>query len=327
MNLFNDDCLKVMRTLPDNSVDAIVTDPPYGILKHKIEQPVDIKLFFAECARILKPNSFICYFGQQPTLTEWNQHAFRYFNYKTEIIWYKRQRSSAMTDIGRVYENIMVCVKGGRKINPVTRRYCDVKESLAEFTEWHTIDRAFSEFATLLKDESKFSEAVRFISSIDRTQFRAKEVTNRNAFVTCPEVNFQFGRRLTNVKAAAKGLLPQNLISFTPHNKQSLDMSGEGKGDHNVKHPTVKPIQLMEYLLDLLTQPGDVVFDPFMGSGTTGIACKNLERDFIGVELDAEYFQMAQQRIEAAAPAAQNPIVAQPIQPAAKVEEDQLRLI
>jgi len=325
MNLFNDDCLKVMRTLPDNSVDAIVTDPPYGILKHKIEQPVDIKLFFAECARILKPNSFICYFGQQPTLTEWNQHAFRYFNYKTEIIWYKRQRTSPMNDIGRVYENIMVCVKGGRKVNPVTRRYCDVKESLAEFTEWETLKTSINTIKKYLSDPSKFSEVMDYLNGVEMHRFFTRP-DRRNALVTISSIIQKAPRDLDQMKTLVNGQKPQNLISFTPHNKQLYDASGGCGGDHNVKHPTVKPIELMEYLLDLMTQPGDVVFDPFMGSGTTGIACKNLERDFIGVELDAEYFQMAQQRIEAAAPAAQNPIVAQPIQPAAKVEENQLRL-
>jgi len=326
MNLFNDDCLKVMRTMPDNSVDAIVTDPPYGILKHKIEQPVDINLFFAECARILKPNSFICYFGQQPTLTEWNQHAFRYFNYKTEIIWYKRQRSSPMNDIGRVYENIMVCVKGKRKVNPVTRPFCDVKESLAEFNQFQNLGKIISSFRVIMRDQSRLGEFVSYFDAVDRTRFYSYPKKGNEFAVHSSQLSETDGL-FSVLRSVVKGISPQNLISFSPHNKQGKDMSGEGKGDHNVKHPTVKPIELMEYLLDLMTQPGDVVFDPFMGSGTTGIACKNLERDFIGVELDAEYFEMAQQRIEAAAPAAQNPIVAQPIQPAAKVEEDQLRLI
>jgi hypothetical protein len=231
-----------------------------------------------------------------------------------------------MNDIGRVYENIMVCVKGKRKVNPVTRPYCDVKKTLSDFTEWHTIERLVSEFGTLLTDESKFKQAVAFLGSFDKSAFYYPATANRNDYVTSQKDCKQMSRRLANIKSGVKGLLPQNLISFISHNKQSLDMSNEGKGDHNVKHPTVKPIELMEYLLDLMTQPGDVVFDPFMGSGTTGIACKNLERDFIGIELDPEYFQIAQQRIEAAAPAAQNPIVAQPIQPAAKVEENQLRL-
>jgi site-specific DNA-methyltransferase (adenine-specific) len=63
-------------------------------------------------------------------------------------------------------------------------------------------------------------------------------------------------------------------------------------------HPTVKPLKLMEYLCTLTKTPtGGIVLDPFMGSGTTGIACKNTGRDFIGIELDREYFEIAKHRI------------------------------
>ena len=62
-------------------------------------------------------------------------------------------------------------------------------------------------------------------------------------------------------------------------------------------HPTVKPIAIMEYLCKLASRPGAVVLDPFMGSGTTGIACKQLNREFIGIERDPEYFKIAETRI------------------------------
>jgi site-specific DNA-methyltransferase (adenine-specific) len=62
-------------------------------------------------------------------------------------------------------------------------------------------------------------------------------------------------------------------------------------------HPTVKPIALMEYLVKLVCPVNGVVLDPFMGSGTTGIACKNLGRRFIGIEIDAGYYDIAYQRI------------------------------
>lgn len=65
-------------------------------------------------------------------------------------------------------------------------------------------------------------------------------------------------------------------------------------------HPTVKPIKLMEYLIKLITPHGGVVLDPFMGSGSTGVAAKNLGFEFIGIELSEEYFEIAKKRIEAA---------------------------
>ena len=62
-------------------------------------------------------------------------------------------------------------------------------------------------------------------------------------------------------------------------------------------HPTQKPVALMEYLIKTYTNEGETVLDFTMGSGTTGVACKNLNRDFIGIELDPEYFSIAKKRI------------------------------
>jgi len=62
-------------------------------------------------------------------------------------------------------------------------------------------------------------------------------------------------------------------------------------------HPTQKPLDLIEFMLEKFTNEGEVVIDPFMGSGTTGVACKNLGRDFIGIELDDKYFNIAKNRI------------------------------
>jgi site-specific DNA-methyltransferase (adenine-specific) len=67
--------------------------------------------------------------------------------------------------------------------------------------------------------------------------------------------------------------------------------------DLNRVHPTQKPVNLMKYLVDKFTNKGDTVLDPFMGSGTTGVACKLLNRNFIGIELSEEYFKIAQNRI------------------------------
>jgi len=65
-------------------------------------------------------------------------------------------------------------------------------------------------------------------------------------------------------------------------------------------HPTPKPIEFMLKLIERLTRPGDTILDPFMGSGTTGVACMKLGRNFIGIERDPGYFAIAQRRIAAA---------------------------
>lgn len=70
------------------------------------------------------------------------------------------------------------------------------------------------------------------------------------------------------------------------------------KSEGKTVHPTQKPVPLMEYLIKTYTNEGDTVLDNVMGSGTTGVACKNLGRKFIGMELDEEYFNVAKERIE-----------------------------
>lgn len=79
---------------------------------------------------------------------------------------------------------------------------------------------------------------------------------------------------------------PSSIIKFNNENKQS--------------HPTQKPVALMEYLIKTYTNEGETVLDFTMGSGTTGVAAKNLNRNFIGIELDDKYFEIAKERIEKA---------------------------
>lgn len=71
--------------------------------------------------------------------------------------------------------------------------------------------------------------------------------------------------------------------------------------DTKTGHPTQKPVKLMEWIINDFTNPGDTILDPFMGSGTTGVACMKTGRNFIGIELDPEYFAIAETRIKNAA--------------------------
>jgi len=93
-----------------------------------------------------------------------------------------------------------------------------------------------------------------------------------------------------NLKSFEGGVLnesyPINIIEF--------NKSGH---DNMLHHPTQKPIELLEYLIKTYTDKGMIVFDATMGSGSTGVACKNTNRNFIGIEKDESYFNIAQERI------------------------------
>jgi site-specific DNA-methyltransferase (adenine-specific) len=86
------------------------------------------------------------------------------------------------------------------------------------------------------------------------------------------------------------------LQEFTNWPRDVLEIKSEGK----TLHPTQKPVALMEYLIKTYTNEGETVLDFTMGSGTTGVAAKNLNRSFIGIEMDEGYFEIAKERIEKA---------------------------
>lgn len=101
-------------------------------------------------------------------------------------------------------------------------------------------------------------------------------------------------------ESAGKGSLrtagKEYVQEFTGYPKQLIRVASEGK----TAHPTQKPVALMEYLIRTYTHEGDTVLDNCIGSGTTGVACVNLNRSFIGIELDPGYFEIAEQRIKEA---------------------------
>ena len=136
------------------------------------------------------------------------------------------------------------------------------------------------------------------------------------------EFVFIFGKgRVTNGTRTPMKYFPQK-TDGTPYCQKSGRMSGNWKGglgtvvtdnkdgkrhpktiqkftrDKGGFHPTQKPVALLEYLIKTYTREGDLVLDCVMGSGSTGVAAKNLNRDFIGMELDENYFEIAKKRIE-----------------------------
>lgn len=97
-----------------------------------------------------------------------------------------------------------------------------------------------------------------------------------------------FGKQQDGIETINTGLYyPKNLLSI----------AGDERGSQGRIHPTQKPVALMEYFIKTYTNPGDIVLDPTMGSGTTGLACKNLDRSFIGIEKDLNYFNIAEKRL------------------------------
>lgn len=108
------------------------------------------------------------------------------------------------------------------------------------------------------------------------------------SYLTKDIINNNYGKfdATSDKRAGSIEKYPTSIITFQkPHPSKSI-------------HPTQKPIELLEYLIKTYTNESEIVLDNCMGSGSTGVACKKLNRNFIGIEIDKEYFNMAKERIE-----------------------------
>ena len=120
-----------------------------------------------------------------------------------------------------------------------------------------------------------------------------------------PQMRTGFKPYKTTKKRLPGGIYRQNrVVCTTVSNGDRYPLNTLSfSSDKDKLHPTQKPLALMQYLIRTYTNQGETVLDFTMGSGTTGVACKSLNRSFIGIEQDASYFNIARSRIESAAPA------------------------
>jgi site-specific DNA-methyltransferase (adenine-specific) len=120
---------------------------------------------------------------------------------------------------------------------------------------------------------------------------------NPQGLIDCDVVKKNTAGRLKSNVYGATGNKPEHKQKHTNYPSTILSIAGE----HNVgKHPTQKPVALMEYLIKTYTNEGETVLDFTMGSGTTGVACVNQNRQFIGIEKDDKYYEIAKKRIQEA---------------------------
>jgi len=230
------DCLEVMKTIEDNSIDAIITDPPYGTTACKWDSVIDFDLMWEQLNRIIKPNGAIVLFGSEPFSSALRMSNIK--NYKYDWIWNKVAITNPMLAKKqplRCLENILLFYKKQPTYNP----------------EMH--------------QGKKWSRG-------GKKEHKTETLGNSNLFNN--------GSDKTNLK------YPKNLIEFSNANKM------------NNVHPTQKPIALMEYLIKTYTNENETVLDFTMGSGSTGVACVNTNRSFIGIEQNDKYFEIAEERIK-----------------------------
>jgi len=237
------DCLEVMKGMPDKSVDAIITDPPYGTTNCKFDKSIELSKMWEQLNGFIKENGIITMFSSQPFTTDLivsNRKCFRY-----ELIWEKSIGSMYFDANCRPlknHENILIFCKVG-------------------------IRGENNKLQTVYNPQMVKGQPYKKINTAHRSSHYHSAGGN---------VNNNIGERF-----------PLTVMKFP-------------NGNHNSMHPTQKPTKLMEWLIETYTNAGDTVLDPFMGSGTTGVACVQTGRNFIGIEIDPTYFSIAEKRIKEA---------------------------
>lgn len=235
INLMKGDCLELMKTIQDKSIDAIITDPPYGTTACKWDAAIPFEPMWKELNRIIKDNGAIALFGNEPFSSYLRLSNIKYYKY--DWVWYKNQKTRFQSS-----------------------KYMPLKSQEL--------------ISIFYKKSGKY-----YPQKQNRTKQKAGNKINRTGEI--------YGN---NIYVRP---LQDNLIN--PHDV--IDFIKTLHGSDKRFHPTQKPLELMEYFIKTYTQANDTVLDFTMGSGTTGLACKNLNRNFIGIELDKDYFEIAKQRI------------------------------
>lgn len=366
VKLIQGDCLQKMKEMPDNSVDSVVCDPPYGLsfMGKKWDYDVPKVEIWQECLRVLKPGGHLLAFAGTRT-----QHRMAVniedagFEIRDIIAWVYGSGFPKSLNIGKAVDKIqgnerellgiderynepsgIVNIGQGKRnkiqrkvtkgnspyegqgtalkpaIEPITvaRKPISEKNIAENVLKWGTgginIDdsRVGTEQITT-NDRGSMSGSTPIVPQSE--DFKGETHTGRwpanfihdgsqevlNLFPNGGEKSesrFFYCAKASKSErnAGLDGVeLKENSGSYQFRADGSLD--GKPKQPKANFHPTVKPIKLMEYLVCLVTPSGGVCLDPFMGSGTTGVACKNLNRNFIGIELDQEYFKLAEKRI------------------------------
>ena len=245
IQLLNGDCLDLMKNIPDESVDMILCDLPYGTTACKWDSRLPFDRLWEQYNRIIKDNGVIALFGTEPFSTLLRYSNFKLYKYdwiwkKNRVTGFQHAKNMPLKD----YEIISIFSKGSM----------GHKNLLGE----------------------------------------KRMVYNPQGLIPC-ELTRKGTRRFGSIigkRPSHKDIITQE---FTNYPKMTLEFASESG-----LHPTQKPVPLLEYLIKTYTDSDETVLDNCMGSGSTGVACVNTGRRFIGIEMDDTYFEKASERISGA---------------------------
>ena len=243
IKLLKGDCLDLMSSIPDGSVDMILCDLPYGITACKWDSVIPFEPLWAHYKRVIKPNGAIVLFGSQPFTSALVMSNIRLFKYSW--IWQKDKATN----------------------------HLNVKKMPMRLTE---------DVAVFYKKQPTYNAQ---LSDKPKKNIRPPTVLRNNTGVY-GDMSKPSLRQIPIDKS-----YPNEILKF----RGCFGDKGKSFSE------TQKPVPLLEYLIKTYTNEGETVLDNCMGSGSTGVACVNTNRKFIGIEMDAGYFEIAEKRIMEAA--------------------------
>lgn len=272
IKLYQDDCLNAMNEIPDKSVNMILTDLPYGITaRNKWDEVIPF-------------NDYVCIDGQNYNLDEYllkayqtgtpYEDAFKYFNeHKTLGLW---------TQYDRVIKDNGAIVLFGSGMFTTNLIKSNPKEWRYNLIWQKTLPTGFlnAKKMPLMSHEDicVFYKKLPTYNPQKTTGHERKAAVRKST-----STNYGVAEKVTAYDSTER--FPTSVWTFS-HDKQKSHL-----------HPTQKPIALLENLIKTYTNEGELVLDSCMGSGSTGKACMNLNRNFIGIEKDENYYKIARERI------------------------------
>ena len=306
--LHQGDCLEIMKNIPDKSVDLVLIDPPYNIKKAKwdtwktVDEYVEFMgKAFIEIQRVLKDNGSFYFFHndflQIVELQNWINKNTN-FVFKQLLVWDKFN--------GSPWNQLNAIVYSEYNRNyPKQAEYC-LYYTFQDETGLSKVKLDVNNFTNLRNYFKKYQEALGLNKTqiIERVGQRADHCFRWGSsqwdlptYETYIEINklpllspFKI-REYEDLRKEYEDLRytfnNQNIPSVLQH--EPIKQNG---------HITPKPVPILEYLIKTSSNEGMTVLDCFMGSGSTGVACINTNRNFIGIELDEKYFEIAKNRIE-----------------------------
>ena len=293
------ECIEGMKKLPDNSVDMVCTDPPYfldGLGDDWNKETLDNKGSSAMIGNLPKGMKF-----DRNQSKKFNEF---YSKVSAEVYRVLKPGGAFISfSSPRLYHSMTWAVEeAGFEIRDMLG-WIYTQSQVKAFSQDHIIEKdkkLTPEEKTALKEECRNWKTPQLKPAIEPMCLAVKPIEGR--YID----NFRtYGTGLMNTSAETKtgeGYFPSNIVS-TESFDEAIDKvfliskpTKAEKGDYNT-HLSVKPVNLISHLIKLFTKENAVVLDPFMGSGTTAVACVQSNRKYIGFDINKEYIEIANRRI------------------------------